>query len=61
MEHQKTLNLLNEGSDSRFVTKWNIGNDQSNPNYVGNEIIHGAEIFKSNRCDYNNALHSSKG
>ena len=41
MEHQKILNLLNETSDSKFVTgKWNIGNDQSNANYdVGNKII----------------------
>ena len=31
MEHQKTLNLLNEASDSRFVArKLNIVNDQSN-------------------------------
>ena len=27
MEHQKVLNLLNEASDSKFVTrKWNIVN-----------------------------------
>ena len=33
MEHQKILNLLNEASDSEFVTiKWNIANDQSNRN-----------------------------
>ena len=40
MEHQKILNLLNEASDSKFVTrKWNIVNDQSNANYdVENEI-----------------------
>ena len=40
-EHQKILNLLNETSDSKFVTrKWNIVNDQSNANDdVGNEII----------------------
>ena len=40
MEHQKILNLLNEASDSKFVTrKWNIVNDQSNSNYdVENEI-----------------------
>ena len=31
MEHQKTLNLLNEASDSKFVArKWNIVCDQSN-------------------------------
>ena len=29
MEHQKILNLLIEGSDSKFVTRcWNIVNDQ---------------------------------
>ena len=29
MEHQKILNLVNESSDSKFVTsKWNIVNDQ---------------------------------
>ena len=41
MEHQKILNLLNEPSNSKFMTiKWNIVNDQSNTNYyVGNEII----------------------
>ena len=34
MEHQKILNLLNEPSNSKFVTrKWNIANDQSNVNY----------------------------
>ena len=41
MEHQKVLNLLNEASGSKFVTrKWNIANDQSNANYdAGNKII----------------------
>ena len=41
MEHQKTLNLLNEANDYKFVTaKWNIVSDQSDANYdVGNEII----------------------
>ena len=34
MEHQKILCLLNEASDSKFVTrKWNIVNDQSKANY----------------------------
>ena len=57
MEHQKILNLLNEASDSKFVTrKWNIVNDQSNANYdVGNEIIYNTEVLKSNLCDYNDA------
>ena len=34
MEHKKILNLLNEASNSKFLTrKWNIVNDQSNANY----------------------------
>ena len=46
MEHQKILNLLNEASDSKFVTrKWNIVNDQSNSNYdVGTEIIYNTKV-----------------
>ena len=57
MEHQKILNLLNEASDSKFVTrKWNIVSDQSNGNYgVGIEIIYNTEVLKSNLCDYNDA------
>ena len=41
MEHKKNLNLLNEASDSKYVTrKCNISNDQSIPNYdTENEII----------------------
>ena len=48
MEHEKTLNLLNEANDSKFVTrKWNVANDQSNANYdVGNEIIYNTELLK---------------
>ena len=40
------MNLLNEASDSKFVTrKLNIFNDQSNANYdVGSKIIHNTEI-----------------
>ena len=40
------MNLLNEASDSKFVTrKLNISNDQSNANYdVGSKIIHNTEI-----------------
>ena len=35
MEHQKTLNLLNEAKESKFVTiKVNIVNDLSNVNYL---------------------------
>ena len=34
MEYQKISNLLNEASDSKFVTrKWNIANDNSKPKY----------------------------
>ena len=57
MEYQKILNLLNESTNPKFVTrKWNIVNDQSNTNYnVGNEIIHNTEVLKSNLCDYNDA------
>ena len=63
MEHQKILNLLNEASDSKFVTrKQNIVNDQSNVNYdVGNEIIYNTEILKSNLCDFNDAYILGKG
>ena len=33
--------------------KWNIVNDDSNPNCsVGNEIIYDTEILKSNICHY---------
>ena len=41
----KILNLLNEASDFKFVTrKWNTVNDQSNANYdVRNEIIYNIE------------------
>ena len=57
MENQKTLNLLNEASDSKFTTrKWNMVNDQSNANYdIGNKIIYNTEVLKSNLCDYNDA------
>ena len=51
------MNLLNEASDSRFVTrKRNIVTDQSSANYdVGNEIIYNTEVLKSNLCDCNDA------
>ena len=51
------MNLLNEASDSKFVTrKWNIVNGQSNANYgVGIEITYNTKISKSNLCEYNNA------
>ena len=61
MEHQKLLNLLNEASDSRFVTrKWSIINDQSNANYdVGNEIIYNTKVLKFLWLQW--CLHFSKG
>ena len=57
MEHWKILTLLNEASNSKFVTKkWNTGKDQSNANYdAENEIIYKTEVLKSNFCDYNDA------
>ena len=52
-EHKKISSLINESSDSKFVTiKWNIVNDQSNVTYgVGNEIIYNTEVLKSNLYD----------
>ena len=63
MENQKTLNLLNEASDSKFTTrKWNMVNDQSNANYdIANKIIYNTEVLKSNLCDYNDAYILAKG
>ena len=57
MEHQKILNLLNEASDSKFVTrKWNVVNDNAKAKYgVGNEITYNTEVLKSNPRDYNDA------
>ena len=51
------MNLLNESSDSNFLTRnWNIVKDQSNTNYsVGNEILNSTEVLKSKLCNYNNA------
>ena len=53
----KILNLLNDASDSQFVTrKWNIVKDQSNANcHAENEIIYKTEVLKSTLCDYNDA------
>ena len=50
MEHQKTLNLLHDANDSKFVTrKLNIVNDISNSDYAAaNEITYN---FKINICD----------
>ena len=49
MVHQKILNLLIEGSDSRFVTRqWNIVNSQSKMNYdVACDTICNRELSKS--------------
>ena len=57
MEHQKTLNLLNDANNYKFVTrKWNTVNDNSNLNYAAaNEITYNKEIQKSNLCAYNDA------
>ena len=51
------LNLLNEASDSRFVTrKYSFINDQSNANHSeGNEIIYNPEVLKSPLCNCNDA------
>ena len=50
------LNLFNESSNSKFVKKWNIVNDQSSANYsAGNEIIQNREVLRSTLCDYNDA------
>ena len=57
MEHQKILNLLNEASDSKSVTrKWNIVNHQLNANYdIGNKIVYNTEVLETYLCDYNDA------
>ena len=60
MKHLKISNLLNEASDSKFVTrKWNFVNDNSKANYdVGMKlpiITDNTEDLKSNLCDYNDA------
>ena len=63
MEHQKILHLLNEESNSKYVTrKWNIVNDQSNVSYdSGKETIYNTEVLKSNLCDFNDAYIFVKG
>ena len=57
MEYQEILNLLNEVSNCKFVTrKWNVANDNSNVNYdVPNEITYNSEVLESSFCDYNDA------
>ena len=53
MEYQKLLDLLNEASDSKFLTiNWKIVNDQLNANYdAGIEIFYNTKVLKSNLCD----------
>ena len=57
MKRQEILNLLNEASDSKFVTRnWNIVSDHSYANYsIEKKIIFSTEVLKSNLCDYNDA------
>ena len=57
MKHQKILNLLDEGNNSKFVIrKWNIAKDQPYANYsVGNEIMYNTEVLKCNLCDYDDS------
>ena len=51
------MNLLNEASHSKFVTRWwNIVNDQSNPNFdAWKKITYNTDLLKSNFCNYNGA------
>ena len=51
------MKLLNEASNSKFVTrKWKIVNDNSKANYgAGSKIIYDTEVSKSNLCDYKDA------
>ena len=53
MEHQKTLDLLNEASDSKFVIrKFYIVNDNAEANFDAvNETTFNTEVFKSDLCD----------
>ena len=54
MEHQKILNLFNEESGSKSVTrKWNIVNDQSNINRMLEMKLCITQKF--NLCDYSDA------
>ena len=54
---KKKKKLLNETSDSKFVTrKLNIINVRSNKNYdAENEFIYSIEVLKANLSDYNDA------
>ena len=57
MKRQKILNLLNESSNSKCVTKkQNIFNNQSNRNCdTRNGIIYKTEVLTINLCDHNGA------
>ena len=63
MKCQKILNLLNESSSCKLVTrKQNIIDDQSNKNYsVGNEIICSTEVLKCKLRDYSDAYIQVRG
>ena len=40
MGHEKVLNLLNEASDSKFMTRrWNMVNDQSKKTYDVENVV----------------------
>ena len=53
MKHKKMVNLLNEASNSKFVTrKWNITNNHPSKNCdVETEIIYNTEVIKSSLCN----------
>ena len=57
MDNQQILNLLNEASNSKFVTKkWDIVGENSKEDYnEANEITYNTKVSKSNACDYNDA------
>ena len=57
MKRKTMLNLLNEASDSKFISRnWNIVDNQAKENYsVRNEIIHNTEELKANLRDYSDA------
>ena len=63
MEHQKILNLLDESSNPKFVTRNRIiVNDQSKANYIAeNEIIYSTEVVKCNLCDCKDAYTLLRG
>ena len=52
------MNLLNESSNSKFVTrKWDIVKDESSGNYDSeNKIVYKTDALKSSIYDHNDAL-----